>query len=159
MWPGRLRNRRAKRCHNCRVSPGWFSSAALVQDPTPLSSEWTNFYEYSDDNRLVRVRTEQTAFGNVARRYEYDFQGRISQMIFVDKEGKESSHAEYSFEEEGELIPKPNSTRASRLSFGTNMIRTAIGLRRLPKLLVDQYGLWSVELSVTSLRFSDFRAR
>jgi len=60
------------------------------------------------------VRTEQTAFGNVARRYEYDFQGRISQMIFVDKEGKESSHAEYSFEEEGELIPKPNSTRSQR---------------------------------------------
>ncbi len=71
------------------------------KNPTPLSSEWTNFYEYSDDNRLVRVRTEQTAFGNVARRYEYDFQGRISQMIFVDKEGKERLAEVYSYESNG----------------------------------------------------------
>ena len=71
------------------------------KNPPPISSEWTNVYEYTDDNRLAAERTEQRGAVTATKLYEYDSVGRLSRVIILDEGGKQRVAETYSYDDTG----------------------------------------------------------
>jgi hypothetical protein len=71
------------------------------KNPAPNSSEWTNCFEYGNDDQLLTVRFEQGGSAGTVKSYEYDSAARISRVIMFDKEGNERIAETYSYEADG----------------------------------------------------------
>jgi YD repeat-containing protein len=68
------------------------------KNPPPNPSEWTSFYEYDDGNKLTRERAEQSGAITITKLYEYDSVGRISQIIVLDRDGRQRVAETYSYD-------------------------------------------------------------